>query len=380
MEPDKNTSPAPEDEAPKDEQSSSVETDTSDEPETQPDTGESHDSPEQAPASSEEDNGPSTEQDAPADALSMTPDELEEAEKESGKETAKAEAEEAEKQLPFIKRVFRKVNVYFLGFILIVIIAGAIAAVTYFNSQKPPESPDVAGQTLTSEALKQLANTDASVGNTSQTLTIQGNAIIAGETLTRGNLNVAGNLQTGGDITTPNITVSGNANLGATQINDLQVATNTSIQGSTTLRDLNVSGTSSFGGAMTASQITVTRLILSGNAVLEVPNHISFTGTAPKRSINSSVLGSGGTLSLNGSDTAGTIKINTGNNTSAGCFAQITFQQAYTKEPRVIVSPVGSSAAQTQYYVDRNTTSFSICTLNAAPTNRSFAFDYFVTN
>src|SRR5690606_21360094 len=125
------------------------------------------------------------------------------------------------------------------------------------------------------------------------------------------------------------------------------------IQGSTTLRDLNVSGASSFGGAMTASQITVTRLVLSGNAVLQVPNHISFTGPAPSRSLNSGVVGSGGTVSLSGSDTSGTISINTGNNPTAGCFARINFNQTYTAQPRVIVSPVGSGAGQTQYYVDR---------------------------
>lgn len=320
-----------------------------------------------------------SDQQAPADALSLTPDEIAEETKDSAAAGPTAD-QLGEKKLPPLKRLFRKVNVYLLGFILLLVVAGVISIVTYFNSQKPPTTPDVASQQLTTDALKQLANTDASVGNTSQTLTIQGNAIIAGQTLTRGNLNVAGNFQSGGSVTAPSITVSGNSNLGSTQINSLQVATNTAIQGTTTLRDLNVSGASSFSGAMTASQITVTRLILSGNAVLEVPNHISFTGSTPSRSPNGAALGAGGTISLNGSDVSGTININTGAGTAAGCFATITFQQVYTNPPHVIVSPVGSAAAQTQYYVDRNTKNFSICTINAAPTNQTFAFDYFITN
>lgn len=315
-------------------------------------------------------------QEAPSDALSRTPEELEEEEKQSGDSEPE---EEPEKKVSPIKKFFRKVNVYFLIFILVVVVAGAITVVNYLNSQKDPVLPTVGSQELSEETLQQLSNTDASVGNTSQTLTIQGNAVIAGQTLMRGNLNVAGNIQAGGSLRAPTVTISGQSNLGATQINSLQVAQNTALQGSTTLRDLSVSGASTFSGGMTASQITVTRLIMSGNAVLQVPNHVSFTGPTPGIASNSTGLGNGGSASLSGSDTAGVININTGNNTAPGCFARVTFQQAFPSQPRVIVGPVGAAAGQTQYYVDRNTSGFSICTAIAAPANQSFAFDYFVT-
>lgn len=318
------------------------------------------------------------EQQAPSDALSRTPDDLEE---EKAKQAPAVDPNApVEKKVSPIKKFFKKVNLYFLLFMLLVVIAGVITAVNYLNSQKTTPEPTIANQNLTEEALKKLANTDATVGNTSQTLTIQGNAIIAGQTLLRGNLNVAGNIQSGGSIQGPSLTISGAANLGATQINSLQVATNTAVQGSTTLRDLNVAGTSSFSGAVTASQITVTKLILSGNATLQVPNHISFTGPTPGRTINAGVVGSGGSVSISGSDTSGVININTGGSPTPGCFARINFQQAFTSQPHVIVSPVGAAAGQTQYYVDRNTTGFSICTVNAAPANQVFAFDFFVTN
>lgn len=328
-----------------------------------------------------DENKPSKEEpQAPADALSRTPDDLEQEQTEQA--AAKANSTQdlpAEKKISPVKKFFRRVNVYFLLFGLIVIIAGIVTAVNYLNSQKITPPADIGSQSLNTEALKQLANTDAAVGNTSQTLTIQGNAVIAGQTLTRGNLNVAGNFQTGGSIQGPNLTVSGTSNLGTAQINSLQVAQNTAIQGSTTLRDLNVSGTSSFSGAMTASQITVTKLVLSGNAILQVPNHLSFTGPTPNRSISTGVLGAGGTVSISGSDTAGTININSGNNPTAGCFARVTFQQPFAGQTRVIVSPIGTAAGQTQYYVDRNNSGFSICTAAPAPANQAFAFDYFVT-
>lgn len=321
-------------------------------------------------------------QDAPADALSRTPDELaeEEASVKANEPDSSAKDETKQKKVSPIKRFFRKVNVYLLIFILLVVVGGAVTIVYYLNSQKEPEVPGLAAQELTAESLRQLANSDASVGNPSQTLTIQGNAIIDGQTLMRGNLNVAGNIQAGGKLQAPELTIAGSVNLGDTQTNTLQVASNAAVQGSTSLRDLGVSGASSFGGDMTASQITVTRLILSGDATLQIPNHISFTGPAPSRSIDAGTLGNGGSASVDGSDTTGTININTGNNPNVGCFIRINFNQAFSKQPHVIISPVSAGASRTSYYVDRDTRGFSVCTSTAAPANQAFAFDYFVTN
>ena len=319
------------------------------------------------------------EQAAPADALSMTPDELsaEEATMQSPEATP---IEAKQKQPSKLKRLFKKINVYLLIFIFIIVIAGIITIVYYLNSQKEPTKAGVSSQNLTADALQQLANKDTSVGNSAQTLTIQGNTVINGQTLMRNNLNVAGELQTSGSMKAPNITISGTANLGSTQINTLQVASNAAIQGSTTLRDLSVSGSAAFGGAVTASQITTTRLILSGNASLEVANHIGFTGPSPSRSINAGALGGGGSASVTGSDTTGTVNINTGNSPAAGCFVRISFNQRFANSPHVMISPIGAGAGRTQYYVDRDQAGFSICAASAAPGNQSFAFDYFVTN
>lgn len=321
-------------------------------------------------------------QDAPSDALSKTPDELEEdraARAAEDTDLSGLDEELPEKKLSPFKRFMRKVNIYLVGFILLVVVGAAITLVSWLNGQKPPEQATIESQQLTTEALKSLANTDASVGNTAQTLTIQGSAVINGQTLARGNLNVAGNFQTGGSVQAPTLTVSGATNLGDTQINSLQIASNTAIQGTTSLRDLNVSGTTSLSGPLTASQITVTRLILSGNASLEVPNHISFTGSTPSRTTNGGVLGNGGSANISGSDTAGTINVNSGNNPTTGCFITVRFNQAFPRQPRVIVSPAGQAAGQMQFYTERNTTTFSVCSANAPAANQSFAFDYFVT-
>ena len=320
-------------------------------------------------------------QDAPADALSRTPDDLDQEQSERKANNPEANLGElGGKKVSPIKKFFRKVNVYFLGFVLLAAIAGAVTLVSYLNSQKPTPKAVIEGQALTEDALKELSNTDATVGDTSQTLTIQGNAIIAGESLMRGNLNVAGNFQAGGPIRGPSITISGESTLGTAQINRLQVAQDLAVQGTTTVRDLSASGAASFGGAVTAQQLTVSRLIMGGNAELQIPNHISFTGPSPSRGATGSALGNGGSASVNGSDTSGTINIRTGTSTGTGCFVRVNFNQSFSRQPKVIVSPVGSGAGQTQYYVDRDQSGFSICAASPAPSSQTFAYDYFVMN
>lgn len=317
---------------------------------------------------------------APEDALSRTPEDLEQEEIETAAANSPKDIDSptTKKQSPFIK-ILKRVNVYFLIFLILIAIAGAITVVNYLNSQKIEPTIELANQELTEDALKQLSNNYASVGTSTQTLTIQGNAVINGQTLMRGNLNVAGNIQSGGSLQGSSLTVSGNSSLGQTQINGLQVASELAVQGGTSLQGLSVAGNGSFGGGLTASEITTSRLVLSGNATIDVPNHIRFSGPSPGRTVNPGVLGGGGSASVNGSDTAGTVNINTGNNPTAGCFTRINFNQPFPKQPYVVISPVGPGAGLTSYYVDRNTTGFSVCAATPAPANQAFAFDYFVT-
>ena len=318
-----------------------------------------------------------TTQDAPSDALSRTPDDLQEEQAAQAAAAPKTNEPEEKKQSG-IKKLFKKFNVYFLLFLLVVAIGAVITIVNYVNSQRTPPPPTLATQELTEEQLKELATTDASVGDVSQTLTIKGNAVIDGQTLLRGNLNIAGNLQTGGTIQAPSITISGAANLGQLQANSLQVAADIAVQGNFTGQTMSIAGASTFSGPMTASRITVSELILSGNASLQIPNHIRFIGPTPGRGVNQAQIGTGGSASVSGSDTAGVINITTGNSPVAGCMVRITFAQRYATRPSVIVSPVGSGAGLTQYYVERDQDGFSVCTASPAPSNQSFGFDYFV--
>jgi hypothetical protein len=61
-------------------------------------------------------------------------------------------------------------------------------------------------------------------------------------------------------------------------------------------------------------------------------------------------------------------------------FVTVNFLQRYGSTPRVIITPVGSAAGSIQYYVNRDTGSFSIGSSSPPPAGASFAFDYFVVN
>jgi cytoskeletal protein CcmA (bactofilin family) len=280
---------------------------------------------------------------------------------------------------PGLKQRLKKFNLYLLMFALILVVAGGIVTIAYFQSKKAQSSSTIKTQTLTNDLLNQLATSDATVGSNQQILKVESSAIFAGKVLVRGGLDVAGNLQIGGTVSLANIAVSGTAQFAKAEVNDnLSVAGDAAVQGGETIaKSLQVSGGGSFGGAVTAPQITTSSLQLNGDLVLT--HHLTVGGGTPSRS-NGTALGSGGTAAVSGSDTGGTVTINTGTGAAAGCFITINFTQKYNSTPRILITPVGSSAGSLAYYVNRSSSSFSICDASPPPTGASFGFDYFVFN
>jgi hypothetical protein len=276
-----------------------------------------------------------------------------------------------------LKKLWDKFNIYLLLFVLIVL--GAIAIlVTLTAKSKQATQTTLTTQGLSQDALKQLASTDVTVGNPKQVLTVQANAIFAGAVLIRSNLEVAGTLKIGGSLSLADLTVSGISKLGDLEVNNLTVNSSMNLQGTLTVRNgLNISGRSSFSGEIVASSISTNSLNLTGD--LNLTHHITAGGTIPAIDKGAAV-GGGGTVSLSGSDTAGSIVINTGNAPPAGCFATVTFSQKFSNTPHVVVSPVGAGAASLDFYVTRSTSSFVLCATNAATASQTFGFDYVVLN
>lgn len=267
-------------------------------------------------------------------------------------------------------------NIYLLLFILLLIISGATATILYIRAKNDSTASDnLSSQSLSQSTLDQLANSDVTVGEPKHTLSVQSNAVFTGSVLVRSNLQIAGTLQVGTNLAIAGLRVSGNSTFDDVSITkSLAVTGATSFQGGLTIgQSLNVNGTANFQGAITAPSMTVGSLQLSGD--LNLTHHITAGGANPSRS-NGTALGGGGTVSVSGSDTAGTVTVNTGSSPSIGCFVTVTFATKFNATPHMVVTPIGSTAAQVGYYINRSTSSFSICDTVAAPGGVTFSFDY----
>ncbi|HSW66178.1 MAG TPA: hypothetical protein VLI54_03510 [Bacillota bacterium] len=272
-----------------------------------------------------------------------------------------------------LKKLWRKFNVYLLLFILVVVLGIGIVVVSIVKSKQAAKT-NIATQGLSQSDLRQLATTDVTVGSPKQVLTVQANAVFSGGVLVRSNLEVAGALRVGGSLSLSDIAVSGLAQLGDTQVNNLTVGGTLNLSGALNIKNgLSVSGSTNFAGSLTATAVTTGALQLNGD--LNLTHHVIAGGTIPGISKGTAV-GGGGTVSLSGSDTSGSITINTGGSPPAGCFASITFSQKFTSTPHIVLTPIGSGAAGLQYYVTRSTTGFDICSANSAPGGQTFGFDY----
>jgi cytoskeletal protein CcmA (bactofilin family) len=274
-----------------------------------------------------------------------------------------------------IRGVITAVNIYLLLFILLLVVSGIAAFASYRSSKNQAKQSSIFTQAMSAKDLQNLKNNNATVGDSSQVLTVGSNSIFNGQVLVKNDLNVAGTIRVGGTLNLPGITVSGTSNFQNVQIgSNLNVTGDSGVQGTLTVqKNLSVSGSATFGGTISAAALNVGQLTLNND--LQINRHIAVGGPTPRAS-NGSNIGSGGTVSVGGSDTSGTVNINFGNNPTAGYLANIVFANAFNQTPHVVISPVGSACASIGYYVTRSTTGFSIGANN--PSSGTCSFDYVI--
>lgn len=267
-------------------------------------------------------------------------------------------------------------NLYLLIFVLLVLVGGGVIYVALKSTK--PSSTQQKTSSLTDQQISSLKGNTTLVGDAKQTLDIQSNSIFEGQVLDRGDLNVAGSLKVGGPLSLPSVSVGGNGTFGQIGISGgLNVGGDSTLQGALTVqKNLTVAGSGSFG-SLNVSTLSITTLQLRGD--ISVNQHILTTGTQPGRSFGTA-LGGGGTASVSGSDTAGTVSINTGSNPPAGCFVTVNFAKNFGATPHVVISPSNSSAAALQYYTNRSNSSFSICSAAVPAGGTNYVFDYIVIN
>lgn len=274
----------------------------------------------------------------------------------------------------------KSLNIYLLIFGLVVLLAVIITFVAYQRNNQSSSNQGPAGQAeeINQGVLDQLRNSDVKLGDPKQILSVEANAVFAGTVLIKGDFEVAGQIRSGGPISGSSINIAGAGTFQSLQTSGLQLAGNGEIQGNLSVQNnLTVSGSGNFGGTLSAAKLSIQSLELAGDLVIS--NHIDASGGTPSKS-DGNALGGGGTSSVSGTDTAGTININTGGGPPAGCFVTINFAKRFNSTPHVVISPIGSPGASLAYYVNKSSNGFSVCTASTPPAGQNFAFDYIVIN
>jgi len=281
-----------------------------------------------------------------------------------------------------LNNVASRINIYLLLFVLLLVIALIIAFVVIQASKnEDSKQSNVEAQELTQEAIDSLNSNEATVGDPKQLLNIESNAVFAGKVLIRDGLDVAGSIKVGGKLELPGLNVTGKSVFDEVQINALSVSGDTSVNGTLTINGgLTVNSKTSFAAPISAPGITIDALRLTGD--IQFNGHIDAGGGTPGVSSGGAV-GAGGTVTISGTDTAGTVTVNIGAGAVAGVLANVTFSDSFGNKPHVVITPVASlgSAAvigtQRFYLSSRTSTSFSIATGGAVPVG-SISFDYIV--
>lgn len=295
-----------------------------------------------------------------------------------------------------IRKLLGRVNVYLLLFILVIVIAAAAYMVMYFMNKKETEVR-LETTRITEETLEQLKTSDAFVGDPQQILTIESNAVITGKVVMRDTLDVAGALSIGGPLSLPSIRSTGSGSFGSVETNDLQAAGNAAvggildIVGTVTMGEnlsvagdingggrLDIGGQATIGGNLNVNGIISARGINFDEISI---NRINISGGNPSISVGGAA-GGGATASINGTDTAATVIINTGGGTGTGVLATIFFTGAFnSNNPHPVLTPNGPGCSNIGYYVTNiSATQFAIATSTAPPAGTSCRFNYIVIN
>jgi hypothetical protein len=262
------------------------------------------------------------------------------------------------------------------------VVVGGVGGYYYAQSRKAAPAAKTSISTLTPAEIAQLTEVGSNLGTSGQTLNIGANTLFRGTANVTGDLTIGGKLNANGPVTLSQLNITG-----TTAATGLNVGSNLNVTGNTTMQQsLSVSGLTTLGGGLNvggaasfnsinATSLSVSNINISGPLRI---SHLATQGPTPIFVPGTSV-GGGGTGSISGNDTAGTLNFNTGGGPPAGVLGTITFRAAFSGTPHVLLSPLTGSAAGTPVYVTRTTGGFQVRTDAAPPAGAVLSFDYFVT-
>lgn len=276
-------------------------------------------------------------------------------------------------------RVFATVSALFVFLVAI----GSIGGYFYARSRTPApttNSPKITS--LSPDDISKLSEIGTNLGNSGQTLNIGADALFRGNVDVTGKLTVGGPFNANGPVTLSQLNITGTTLLSGLNVgSNLTVGGNANLQQTLTVAGLatftngiNAGGSSSMS-ALNAGSISVQTISISGPLTIR---HLATQGPAPTF-VTGTAVGAGGTGSLSGNDTAGTVNFNVGSSAPAGVLGTITFRAAFTSTPHVLISPLTGAAGTSGAYVTRTSGGFQVRTDSALPPGAVLSFDYFVT-
>jgi cytoskeletal protein CcmA (bactofilin family) len=286
----------------------------------------------------------------------------------------------------------------FIGLTVVILILAINAAVIVFVTKSQNKTKTGVSQdevTLSTGDLEKLGVSRNPVGNLGTELVVGPDSKFNGKLTVASDVSIAGQLRLNSKFSASEASLTkldaGNTSLEQLNVNgdgtvstltlrkDLSVAGLTRLQGPVTLTQLltvnnnvNITGGLSVGGTLSARSFQASSLV--SDTTLTIGGHVITRGTAPGISSGPAV-GSNGTVSISGSDTAGTVAVNVGTGGGNGLVASISFRNRYDGTPHVVITPIGLYAAA---YVNRTATGFTI-SVSGVLAPGGYAFDYFVT-
>lgn len=222
--------------------------------------------------------------------------------------------------------------------------------------------------------------------STNQTATFNANAIFRNnltveKTLTAGAIKTS-NLNISGAVSLDSVNVGSNlfVNGGSTLQGNIEARGQLTVRGALTATNASFSGNLAVSGTLTAGSLAVSDLSvhnLTVSGTLSFGGHLNPTGSTPGVSRGSA--SGGGSASINGTDTSGTVNIHTGGGPSSGPLVTVSFRSPFNGVPRVIITPVTPEGGKLQYYVAQTANSFTIQAANTPGADSDLTFNYWVT-
>ena len=280
----------------------------------------------------------------------------------------------------------------FIGLAVVILILAINVLILGFIIRKQDKEKDLfnKGQvSISTEDLNRLGINRTIIGDSGVELVVAPDAQFKGKVTISGDTTVSSPVVVNSKLTGAEASIT-QLQAGNTAIEELNVNGKSSLSDLVLRKGLVVTGLTHLQGQATFSQAVAVNnsLSVTGNVVvggqlsvstfsvqnIVIRSHIVTSGSTPSVSKGSAV-GSNGTVTISGNDTAGIVSVNVGAGASGGILANVSFKTQYSATPKVVFSPVGTGGSF--YLTSIGTDGFSIAVTSGLSPG-GYKFNYIV--